>query len=257
MSFKSVRIISLLGVISIQTKSPPHSGATYEFTKVRSCTLYLENMLCSVLLETLCYQGTLAGDFVLSGNPGFEPLKYSFVNHPHSLTNIRHKAILENAFSSTHESLLTDYNCGETTPESTTISGARPIDGNSTCESPPSEAECQNLDIIQVASSLWCTYDNSSHSSNHHRIRACADICQIQDAKCEDSCRSKFILRLIIPSTCIVTFSEKLSISKALNHIHVFKKITHYSWKVLIFSSISRGNYDHCQVQRTRQLCFL
>ena len=33
-------------------KHPPHSVAPHEFTKVKICTLYHENMLSSVLLET-------------------------------------------------------------------------------------------------------------------------------------------------------------------------------------------------------------
>ena len=60
MSYKSVRIISFLGVISIQKYCSPHSAAPHEFTKVKICILYHENMLSSVLLETSCYQDTFA-----------------------------------------------------------------------------------------------------------------------------------------------------------------------------------------------------
>ena len=38
----------------------PHSEAWHEFTKVKICTLYHENMLCSVLMEASYYQDTLA-----------------------------------------------------------------------------------------------------------------------------------------------------------------------------------------------------
>ena len=60
MIYKHVRIISFLGVISVQIKSSPHSAAPHELTKVKICTFYHENMLNSVLLETSCYQDTLA-----------------------------------------------------------------------------------------------------------------------------------------------------------------------------------------------------
>ena len=60
MSYKSVRIISFFGVNSIQKNCSPHSAAPHEFKKVKICTLYHENMLSSVLLETSCYQNTLA-----------------------------------------------------------------------------------------------------------------------------------------------------------------------------------------------------
>ena len=41
-------------------KRSPHSAAPHEFTKVKIITLYNENMLSSNLLETSCYQDTLA-----------------------------------------------------------------------------------------------------------------------------------------------------------------------------------------------------
>ena len=56
---ESVRIISFLGLISIQTKWTTHRAAPYEFAKAKICWFYLENMLSSVLLETAFYQDTL------------------------------------------------------------------------------------------------------------------------------------------------------------------------------------------------------
>ena len=41
----------------MQTKPFVSKRSTNELTKVKSCLLYLENMLSSVLLETSCYPG--------------------------------------------------------------------------------------------------------------------------------------------------------------------------------------------------------
>ena len=60
------RVINLSASSAFQELSPykqncsPHSAAPHEFTKVKICTLHHENKLSSVLLETSCYQDTLA-----------------------------------------------------------------------------------------------------------------------------------------------------------------------------------------------------
>lgn len=78
--------------------------------------------------------------------------------------------------------------------QSTTAGVIRPIDENSTCEDPPTNEECQQVDPSQRESNflIWCLYDNSSHESSLHNYSACAHICKRVDEKCYDLCPGEY-----------------------------------------------------------------
>ena len=71
LSYKSIRIVRLLGVMSKQTKSFCLVAQHQQVYKIENLRTVLETILISIMLEVLCYQDTLTMNLLMSWRANF------------------------------------------------------------------------------------------------------------------------------------------------------------------------------------------